>query len=95
MSTEISSTEFQKVTVTLPKELVARLNEIIPQRKRSRFIADALQEQLAILELAAALDETAGLWKEEDYPDLKTGADIDRWIAELRGSWRVLPLENE
>jgi hypothetical protein len=95
MSTEISATGFQKVTVTLPKQLVERLNEIIPQRQRSRFIAEAIQEQLITLEQSIAIEEAAGLWKDEDYPHLRTEADIDRWLAELRGTWRLPTIENE
>ena len=95
MSTEITSTDYQKVTVTLPKQLVERLNEIVPQRQRSRFIAETIQERLIALEQIIAVEEAAGLWKDEDYPHFKTEADIDRWLAELRGTWRLPSLENE
>ncbi|OFW64902.1 MAG: hypothetical protein A2Z35_03505 [Actinobacteria bacterium RBG_19FT_COMBO_36_27] len=35
----------EKVTISLPKDLVNTLREIIPDRKRSKFIADLLQKQ--------------------------------------------------
>jgi len=35
----------EKVTISLPKELVNTLREVIPNRKRSKFIADLLKKQ--------------------------------------------------
>lgn len=38
-------TNQEKVTISLPKELVNTLREVIPDRKRSKFIADLLKKQ--------------------------------------------------
>jgi metal-responsive CopG/Arc/MetJ family transcriptional regulator len=35
----------EKVTISLPKDLANTLREIIPNRKRSKFIADLLKKQ--------------------------------------------------
>ena len=35
----------EKVTISLPNDLVNTLREIIPDRKRSKFIADLLKKQ--------------------------------------------------
>ena len=35
----------EKVTISLPKDLVNTLRELIPDRKRSKFIADLLKKQ--------------------------------------------------
>ena len=51
-------TEYQKVTVTLLKELLERLNETVPSRKRSSFITEAIREQLELTEQSSALAET-------------------------------------
>jgi predicted transcriptional regulator len=87
MATDGKATNVQKVTVTLPKKLLKRLDEIIPNRQRSRFIATAIQEQLAMLEQLAALEESAGAWTDENHPEMQTEADIDRWLAQLRSGW--------
>jgi predicted transcriptional regulator len=79
--------EAQKVTITLPAAVLARLNELVPARQRSRFIAEALEERLALAEQARALDETAGAWLAENHPDMGNGAAIDRWLDALRQSW--------
>lgn len=79
--------DVRKITITLPAALIARLNERVPARGRSRFIFEAIEERLAIEEQLAALDETAGAWTDENHPDMKTGQDIDRWLENLQASW--------
>jgi len=80
-------TDSQKITVTLPKALLARLREHVPARQRSRFILEALEERLALEEQIAALEETAGAWSEQNHPEMRTDEDIDRWLGNLRRSW--------
>ena len=75
----------RKVTVTLPTSLLARLDDKVPSRLRSAFIARAIEDQLALVEQAAALEESAGAWRDTEYPDMATGEGIDRWLADLRG----------
>jgi predicted transcriptional regulator len=89
MQTKPTKLQSQKITVSLPEELVNRMNEIIPTRQRSRFIAEALEERLALVEQAIAIEEGAGIWKDEDYPHLATDDDIEQWIRELRSGRNV------
>lgn len=77
----------QKITVTLPQGVLARLRAHVPARQRSRFILEAIEERLALEEQIAALDETAGAWSEQNHPEMRTEEDIDRWLSELRRSW--------
>lgn len=87
MSTKVASPEMRKVTVTLPEDLLNRLDMAVPRRERSAFIARAVEEQLAIEGQIAAIEESAGCWSDEAHPDMKTEEDIDRWLAELRRPW--------
>ncbi len=87
MSFEYRQQDVRKVTVTLPKALLARLEEHVPARQRSRFIAEAIAERLALAEQQAAIEETAGAWRDENHPDMRTGEDVDRWLADLRQGW--------
>lgn len=89
MSTNSSATQAQKITVTLPRELIERLDDRVPSRQRSRFIANAIESQLAIEEQMAAVEETAGIWTEENHPELKTEEDVDAWLQNLRQSWLI------
>lgn len=82
-----TSSEIQKVTVSLPASLLERLRERVPPRQRSSFIAEAVEERLALEDQLDAIEESAGCWKDEDHPELVTDEEIDAWLAELRRSW--------
>ena len=81
------STEYQKVTVTLPKELLERLNQTVPSRKRSSFITGAIREQLELTEQRSALAETAGSWSLKNHPTMQDDEAIDLWLRDTRQSW--------
>jgi len=87
MSKGPSPVETQRITVTLPKPLLQRLRERVPPRQRSAFIAEAVEEKLALEEQAVAIEEAAGCWRDEDHPEMRTEEEIDRWLATLRRSW--------
>lgn len=87
MATENSRNEAQKITVTIPVELLQRLDERIPRRQRSEFIVEAIEEHLALAEQITVIEEAAGAWTDEHHPDLRTEEDIDRWLVELRKGW--------
>lgn len=89
MATLPSLATVRKITVTLPEELLERLDARIPPRQRSRFIAVALETQLAIVEQLAALEESAGAWTDRNYPEMSTDEEIDSWLRDLRQSWAV------
>lgn len=87
MAMDVNMLDVRKITVTLPAALLARLDERVPPRQRSRFILEAIEERLALEEQLAVLDETAGAWTDENHPEMKTDDDIDRWLTNLRASW--------
>ena len=89
MTIKTATGDTQKVTITLPKMVLQRLNELIPARQRSLFIAKALEERLALEEQLLALEESAGAWLDERHPDMQDDAAIDRWLASLRQSWTL------
>jgi len=45
----------EKVTISLPKEVVDALREEIPDRKRSKFIAETIKKQLRKLKEQALI----------------------------------------
>ncbi|MEO2003977.1 MAG: hypothetical protein ABGY41_07735 [Candidatus Poribacteria bacterium] len=79
-----------RTTITLPAELDKRLRESVPQRKRSEFIAEAVESLLRRVELREALRVSAGICRDEDYPHWRTPDDVRRYIDESRDSrnWR-------
>lgn len=73
-----------RINILLPVEVAKTLREVVPPRKRARFIAEAVERELRRLQLEAALDASAGAWEDADHPELADGPAIDRWIAEGR-----------
>ncbi len=78
----------QKITVTFPKRLLSKLDAAVPPRERSLFIAQAVRERLATLEQAQVVDEAAGAWQDEAYPELRDDENIDGWLKQLRQGWQ-------
>ena len=72
------------MNVLLPADVAKTLREVVPSRKRARFIAEAVERELRRVQMAAALGASAGTWQDADHPELVDGAAIDRWIAEGR-----------
>ncbi|MDI6770444.1 MAG: hypothetical protein QMD04_12335 [Anaerolineales bacterium] len=74
----------ERLNLYLTKPLADELRRVIPPRERTRFVEEVLARELRRRKLKAALKASAGAWKDEDHPELKTGEDIDRWIEEGR-----------
>lgn len=75
------------ITITLPRSLLVRLDTLVPSEQRSQFIAEAVGRQLTLEDQLAAINESAGIWRDENHPDMLTDTDIDNWLKNLRSSW--------
>jgi Arc/MetJ-type ribon-helix-helix transcriptional regulator len=82
-----------RTTVVLPAETAAKLRELVPTRKRSEFITEAVEQHLMKLTFRQGLELSFGAWSDEKYPHLRTHSDIQRYISELRSEdrWRITP----
>ena len=67
----------EKVTFTLPEELVRRL-EKIPAGKRSNLVKDAVERELNRTTAIAMLRKLKGkaIWKEKYHPNLRRPNDF-------------------
>ena len=74
----------ERLNLYLTKPVADELRRLVPPRERTRFVEEILARELRRRKLKAALKASAGAWKDEDHPDMLTGADIDRWIEEQR-----------
>lgn len=77
-----------KTQIVLPDTLMAELRRAVPNRHRSHFIAAAVDKQLKILRFERTLNRTAGCWTDRNHPDLKTQADINRFLGRFRRRFR-------
>lgn len=67
----------EKVTFTLPEELVRRL-EKVPAGKRSMLVKKAVERELDRKSAEATLKRLGGkaIWKEKHHPDLVASKDF-------------------
>ena len=72
-----------KMTFTIPEEVAGKLRDLVPQRKRSAFIASALREKLQELEGEQLRQRLA-----EDYAETR---EEDRLINQ---EWEAATLES-
>ena len=79
-----------RTTIVLPAATAKKLRDRIPPRRRSEFVAEALERHLMQLVFEEERKRTFGIWRDEDYPDLRTHEDMSRYIAARRGddTWR-------
>jgi len=81
-------TKSDKTHLVFPRELLEAIDKFISKRKRSQFVVEATKEKLAREKFKRALEKAAGCWKDENHPELKTKKDINKYIRNLRKSWR-------
>jgi hypothetical protein len=74
----------ERMNLYITKPLMDDLRRLVPARERTRFVEEVLARELRRRKLKEALEKSAGAWKDEDHPEMKTAADIDRWIEENR-----------
>ena len=77
-----------KTQIVLPDGVANELKQTIPVRRRSQFIAEAVIARLNALRFQQALRTAAGCWSTERHPDLKTQADINRYLARFRARFQ-------
>jgi hypothetical protein len=68
----------------LPAETAKKLRELVPTRKRSEFIAEAVEQRLMRMVYQQGRELSFGAWSDEDYPHLRNHNDMRRYITKLR-----------
>lgn len=74
----------ERMNLYITKSLMDELRRAVPARERTHFVEEVLARELRRRKLREAIEKSYGAWKDEDHPDMLTGADIDRWIEEQR-----------
>lgn len=68
--------------VVMPTSLTAEVDELAGKRGRSRFIAEATQNELKRHRLIKLLSGSKPVWQSQDHPELKNGSAA--WVRKLR-----------
>lgn len=75
-----------RTNVMLPADLLSEIDRVAGARRRSGFLMVAAQEKLARLRFDRAAARAFGAWKDEAHPDLRTDADLARYLTRIRAS---------
>jgi hypothetical protein len=70
--------------IVVPDELIAEVDAQVGQRKRSRFIAEAIEEKLRTNRVLDAFDQVAGFLVDADIPGWETPESRVEWVRNLR-----------
>ena len=62
--------------VILPDDVVASIDELVGQRGRSSFLAEAAREAIKRRRLKTFLASDETTWESQDHPELAAGADV-------------------
>ena len=76
--------ETMRTHVVIPRRLVEEVDRLVGQRKRSDFVAAALEEKLMRERQAVALREAAGSLSLDDHPEWSTPENVSDWVRGLR-----------
>ncbi len=71
----------------LPEDLLKDLKNNVPRMEQSKVVAEALKKELKRIKLKRALEESFGVWKNSDHPELADGTD--KYIRRTRKSSRA------
>jgi hypothetical protein len=75
-----------RANIILPTDLIDEIDRIAGARQRSRFLAEAAREKLARVRFDRAAVRAFGAWTDEDHPDLRTDAELGRYLKRVRAS---------
>lgn len=84
MQLKADNKEYIKVNFIFPKATLDELTKIAGTRKRSPFVVNLVKEELERRKLIKILEDSHGIWKKEDYPELATEEKIDKFVQSLR-----------
>ncbi|HVA64287.1 MAG TPA: ribbon-helix-helix protein, CopG family [Terriglobales bacterium] len=74
----------RRTHITLPSDLIARIDELVGARGRSAFLAEIAEDEVRRRELLAYLESGEPIWRDEDHPELAKIGSAE-WIRRLRG----------
>ncbi|MCL5935582.1 MAG: hypothetical protein ACOY35_12825 [Bacillota bacterium] len=70
--------------IRFPVDLLDDLDKYIGDGQKSKFIIEATRKELTKIKQQKALLNTAGLLKEEEYPEFSSSDSVYKWVRELR-----------
>ncbi len=76
-----------RIDFTLPTALISELKKTVPKRKRSLFIANAVEDKLNRIKRDKGLEELAGSWDKHGGFKFSTDKELTQWRRKLWASF--------
>jgi metal-responsive CopG/Arc/MetJ family transcriptional regulator len=76
--------ETKLTSIRFPADLLIEIDKYVGDGNRSKFIIDAIRKELHRLKQRKAIRNVAGIFGENDYPELKTSEDASNWVLKIR-----------
>lgn len=77
----------KQANFSLPKDILDDLKKSVPRKEQSKVVAEAIKKELKRIKLERALEESFGVWNDNNHPELAEGTD--KYIRKLRKSTRT------
>ncbi|MGD0459977.1 MAG: hypothetical protein ABSC21_19780 [Terriglobia bacterium] len=74
----------QRTHVILPEELLAQIDALVGERKRSAFLSEVAAREVRRRRLLEILNRDAPLWDPADHPDIDEAGGAAAWVRKLR-----------
>jgi hypothetical protein len=74
----------QRTHVILPQALVAEIDALVGERKRSAFLSEVAAREVRRRRLLAILNRDAPAWDPADHPDIEEAGGAAAWVRKLR-----------
>lgn len=76
-----------RIDLTLPKSLISELKKSVPKRKRSSFVARAVEDKLSTIKRDKAFKELSGVWDKAGGFKFRTDKELTLWRRKLWASF--------
>lgn len=80
------TTTISRINITLPKNLATELRKVIPERERSKIIAEALKEKITRMKREESLKKLKGIWDKAGGVSFRSNRDLRTWRRSLWSS---------
>ncbi len=70
--------------IILPEALVAEIDALVGQRRRSAFLAEIAAREVRRRRLIAVLERDDPPWKPADHPEIEEAGGAAAWVKALR-----------
>ncbi len=74
----------QRTHVILPQALLAEIDALVGERKRSAFLSEVAAREVRRRRLLEILNRDNPVWDPADHPDIEEAGGAAAWVRKLR-----------